>query len=240
MGIFNTFFYEPLYNLLVLFLGVIPLHDVGAAIILVTCVVKGILLPLNISATRSQYALKKVEKEIQDIREKHKNNPQEAGTKMMEIYKREKINPLSSLFAVLLQIPVFIALYLVFSKGIHAQTEMLYSFVTFPETLHTNAFGILDVTQKNFIVALLTGITAYLLARRQTATMTTSTGSKTPSFQESFQHSLKIQMLYVFPVLILSTAMFFPAAVGVYWITSNILGIFQDIYIKKKYVTNVQ
>ena len=236
---FHTIFYEPIYNLLVFFLEIVPLHDIGASIILVTVVVKVILLPLNISAVRSQHALKKVEVEIKKVRELHKGDPQTSGAKMMEIYKREKINPLSSIFTIILQIPVFIALYLVFSKGITLDTNSIYSFVSFPENLHTKAFGILDVTNKNIIVGLLTGITAYLLARRQAADMVTPTEKNKksePSFQESFQQSLKVQILYVFPVVILFTASFLPSAIGVYWITSNLLGIAQDYYIKKKYI----
>lgn len=234
---FHTIFYEPVYNLLVFFLNITPLHDVGTSIILVTCVVKGILFPLNTSAVRSQHALKKVEKEIKKVRDLHKNDPQTTGTKMMEIYRREKINPLASIFAMIIQIPIFIALYLVFSKGITSDVESLYSFITFPETLHTLAFGILDVTQKSIIVGVITGISAYILAKRQAASMTVEvTKGKEPSFQESFQQSLKIQIVYVFPVIILATASFLPSAIGVYWITSNILGIAQDYYIKKRYI----
>jgi len=186
---------------------------------------------------RSQHALKKVDKEIKKIREAHKKDPQVAGVKMMEIYKREKINPISSIFAILLQIPIFIALYLVFSKGITADADSLYSYVTFPETLHTYAFGILDVTQKSIIVGILTGITAYLLARRQAKDMVIEESKKgEPTFQESFQKSLKVQIVYVFPVLTLFAAAFLPSAIGVYWITSNVLGIFQDYYIRKKHL----
>jgi membrane protein insertase Oxa1/YidC/SpoIIIJ len=59
---------------------------------------------------------------------------------------------------------------------------------------------------------------------------------KEPSFQESFQESLRVQILYVFPVIILFTASFLPAALGLYWTTSNILGIAQDYYIKSKHL----
>lgn len=238
---FHTIFYEPIYNLLVFFLNVIPLHDVGASIVLVTCVVKGILFPLNVSAVRGQHALKKVEGEIKKVRELHKNDPQTSGTKMMEIYKREKINPLTSIITMALQIPVFIALYLVFSKGIHVDTNSLYSFISFPENLQTEAFGILDVTKKNILVGILTGISAFILAKRQASNLDIKEDKHKkgePSFQESFQQSLKIQILYVFPVIILFTASVLPSAIGVYWITSNILGVAQDFYIKKKYINN--
>jgi YidC/Oxa1 family membrane protein insertase len=236
---FHTIFYEPIYNLLVLCLNVVPLHDVGAAIIIVTAIVKGILLPLNISAVRSQHALKKVDAEIKKVRELHKNDPQTSGTKMMEIYKREKINPLSSIFTMLIQIPIILALYFVFRDGLSEDVNSLYSFIKFPETLHTLAFGILDVTKKNILIGIITGVSAYLLARRQAESMVVDTQKnkkKEPSFQESFQESLRVQILYVFPVIILFTASFLPAALGLYWTTSNILGIAQDYYIKSKHL----
>ena len=232
---FHTLLYEPVYNLLVFFLSVVPQHDIGIYIILVTVLVKAILFPLNISATRSQYALKRIDKEIKEIKEQYKNKPQEAGAKTLELYKREKISPFSSLFTIILQIPVFIALYLVFSKGIHNDVASLYSFVMFPDNLHTNAFGFLDVTKKNIAVGIITGMSAYLLARRQSSSFTApSADKKEPSFQESFQSTLRIQLLYIFPVIILVTSSIVPAAIGVYWITSNILGIFQDWYIKRE------
>lgn len=232
---FHTLFYEPIYNLLVFALTIIPLHDVGFAIILVTCFVKGILLPLNLSATRSQYALRAVEGEMKAIKEQTKNNPQEASKKMMEIYKREGINPFSSLFVVIIQIPIFLALYFVFSKGLKMDSDSLYSFLSFPEKLHTLAFGILDVTSKNIFIAVTTALTAYFLARRQTTTMVSQKHPKDESFQDHLMKSMKVQLLYVLPVIIGVSAAVLPAAIGLYWTTSNILGIFQDAYIKKKY-----
>lgn len=235
---FHTLFYEPIYNLLVFALTIVPLHDVGAAIILVTIVVKSALLPLNLSATRSQYAIKKVEGEINTIREKNKDNPQEMSKKMMEIYRREKINPFASIFTVVVQIPIFFALYFVFSKGLFADTESLYTFLQFPEKLHTLAFGVLDVTSKSIFIAIATGVTAYFLAHRQTSTMVSKKQPHEESFQDHFMKSMKVQMLYVLPVIIGASAAVLPAALGLYWTTSNILSIFQDMYIKKKYKFN--
>lgn len=229
---FHTIFYEPVYNLLVIFLQVVPLHDIGISIILTTLVVKTILLPLNISATRSQHAIKKIEGELKEVKEKHKNNPQESGRKMMEIYKRENINPLSSLFAIILQIPIFFALYFVFAKGVSFDAESIYSFVKFPDSLHIEAFGILDVTQKSLVVAILTGISSYVLARRQTASMMPNKMAGEESFQDHFMKSMRIQMLYVLPVIIGVSSYVLPSALGLYWITSNVLSYLQDVYIK--------
>lgn len=232
---FHTIFYEPVYNLLVFALTIVPLHDVGAAIILVTLIVRGALLPLNLSATRSQYALKKVEGEISSIREKHKQNPQEMSKKMMEVYRREHINPFSSIFVLLIQIPIFFALYFVFSKGMKPDDNSLYAFLSFPEKLHTLAFGILDVTGKSITIAVITGLTAYILAKRQTSSMIIKKQTHEETFQDHFMKSMKIQLLYVLPIIISFSAAVLPAALGLYWTTSNIISIIQDFYIKKKY-----
>ncbi len=231
---FHTIFYEPIYNLLVLVLTFVPLHDIGTAIVIVTLIVKLLLLPLNLSALRSQYLMKRLEGEMNEVKEKHKASPQEASKQMMEIYKREKINPFASLFTVLIQIPIFFALYFVFSKGLFADPNSLYSFVHFPELVHTKAFGLFDVTDKNIVVAVLAGISSYVLARRQTVSMVSKKASHEETFQDQFMKSMRVQLLYVLPVIIAFSAAVLPAALGLYWFTSNIVGYLQDVYMKRK------
>ena len=231
---FHTLFYEPVYNLLVVVLNIVPLHDIGAAIVIVTCIVKGILLPLNLSALRSQYLIKRLDPQMKEIKELQKTNPQESSRKMVELYKKEKINPFSSIFAVIIQIPIFFALYFVFAKGLSADPTSLYSFVVFPEKLHTEAFGLFDVTQKNIVIALLTAISSYFLARRQTSDMVVKKETSEESFQDHFMKSMKIQLLYVLPMMIGVTSAVLPSALGLYWTISNVIGYVQDIYMKKK------
>ena len=231
---FHTLFYEPMYNLVVFLLQVIPLHDVGFAIIAVTCIVKGILFPLNMTALRSQYIMKGLEKEMNDIKEKYKDSPQDISKKMMELYKREKVNPFASLLVVIIQIPILIALYFVISKGLHADPASLYSFIVFPETLHSMAFGVLDVTKRSLVIAVLAGLSSYLLARRQTSSMTSTKAAHEETFQDHFMKSMKVQLLYVLPLIIATSAYVLPSALGLYWVTSNLIGVFQDYYTKKK------
>jgi YidC/Oxa1 family membrane protein insertase len=231
---FHTFFYEPIYNLLVLVLTYTPLHDIGTAIVVVTIIVKLLLLPLNLSALRSQYIVKRLEGEMNELKEQHKASPQEASRKMMEVYKREKVNPFASLFTILIQIPVFFALYFVFSKGLVNDPNSLYSFVHFPETLHTLAFGLFDVTEKNIFIALLAGLSSYILARRQTASMTSNKEAKDETFQDQFMKSMKVQMLYILPLIVGFSAAVLPSALGLYWFVSNMIGYLQDVYMKRK------
>lgn len=231
---FHTFFYEPIYNLLGFVLTHTPFHDVGVGIIVVTFLVKLVLLPLNLSALRSQYLMKRIEGEMAAIKEEHKKEPHEASKKMMEIYKREKINPFSSLFAIIIQIPIIFALYLVFSKGLSVDVDSLYSFVTFPTDLHTLAFGLFDVTEKSVFIATLAGVSSYFLARRQTAMMVSKKEGKEETFQDQFMKSMRIQLLYVLPIVVAFSSAILPSALGFYWFISNSIAYVQDVYMKRK------
>ncbi|MEN9881173.1 MAG: hypothetical protein RLZZ308_356 [Candidatus Parcubacteria bacterium] len=231
---FHTFFYEPLYNLLAVVLTYVPLHDIGLAIVIVTLIVKVILLPLNMSSLRTQYGMKRIDGEMKKIRELQKKDPQTAGRQMIELYKREQINPFASLFVVILQIPIFFALYFVFSKGFIADASSLYSFVSFPETLHTLAFGLFDVTEKNIVIALLAGISSYVLARRQTEGMVEKKESHEEGFQDHLMKSMKLQLLYVIPVIVAFSGAVLPSALALYWLVSNVVSYGQDIYMKNK------
>ena len=135
----------------------------------------------------------------------------------------------------IIQIPIFFALYFVFSKGLFNDPKSIYSFVTFPATLHHVAFGIFDVTQKNVFVALFAGVSSYFLARRQTQTMTsTKKDSHEESFKDQFMKSMKIQMLYVLPIIITFSASILPSALALYWFVSNTASYGLDVYMKRK------
>jgi YidC/Oxa1 family membrane protein insertase len=232
---FHTLFYDPIYNLLVLVLTYVPLHDIGAAILIVTLIVKLILLPLNLSALRSQYIMKKIEGEMNALKEEQKTSPQEASRKMMELYKREKVNPFASLLVMVIQIPIIYALYRVFSKGLYSDAASLYSFIHFPANLHTLAFGLFDVTHKNIYIAVLAGLSSYMLARRQTQAMVVKKKEgEDESFQDQFMKSMKLQLLYVLPVIITFSAAVLPSALGYYWFINSTITYLQDIYMKKK------
>ena len=228
---FSTLFYNPLYNLLVLFLQVTPHADVGISIVLLTILVKIILYPLNKSSAVTQHKMKKVEKEIKDVKKKH-TDQKDVALKTMEIYKRESIKPFASIIPVFLQIPIFIALYLIFSKGIVNSPEHLYSFMHFPEMVSTLAFGIFDVSKKYILVGFLTGASYFFLAKIQTKAMSShSKDEDKDTFAFQFNDMMKKQITYVFPLLTGITAAVFPSAIGVYWITSNLIGIAQSYFI---------
>lgn len=251
---FQTFFYQPVYNLLVFFLNLFPNHDVGLAIILTTLFIKLCLLPLNLKAQKTQYVMKEMEGELKDLKEKYSKDTKTYTEKIMALYKQKEISPLSSVLLLLIQIPIFFALFFVFDSSIILEKNSIYSFIKFPENVNHLAFGFLDLSKAYISIGLITGISMFIYAKKQSETMkrisevfkkkhqnikNKSNIDKLAlggpeSFAETFAKNMHIQMVYVFPVMSGFAAAYFPAALGIYWSTSNILSIFQDIYIKKK------
>lgn len=228
---FDFLFYKPLYNSLVIFLHTTPSGDVGVAIILLTLLVKVILFPLNKNSAISQHKMKKVDKEVKGLKTKIKDQA-ELAKQTMEVYRRENIKPFASIFALLIQIPIFFALYMIFSKGMGNDPSELYSFVSYPEKVNTLAFGILDVSKKHILLGVLTGLSYFFLAKVQVKTMKTNHDDK-ESFSYQFNDMLKKQMVYVFPIITGLTAAALPSAIAVYWITSNLLTVVQTKLIEK-------
>ncbi len=238
---FNTFFLAPVYNIVVFFLNLFPSHDIGVAIILTTILIKLLLLKLNLSSQKSSYLIKDAQEELSTIKKKYGDNKQKIAEETMKIYKEKKIKPFSSFLILLIQIPVFFALFYVFRDGgVILREDLIYSFNTFPETVKNLAFGFMNLSQKYIWVGILTGITTFILSKRQSLGLTNNKkeekqrDSKTQDFQEVFAKTMQMQMKYFLPVISGVSAAVLPSAIGVYWTVNNILSIFQDIYIKKK------
>lgn len=237
---FNNFFLEPVYNIVVFFTKLSPGYDIGIAIILTTILIKLILLKPNLNSQRSSYLMREAQIEIEKIKEKNKNDKAKIAEETMKFYKEKKIKPFSSILILIIQIPIFFALYYVFRDGVTLRPELLYSFNTFPENVKHLAFGFLDLAQKNIWIGVITGLSMFILSKRQASTFKKMTDSskksetKGESFQAAFAKTVQMQMTYFLPILLGASAAFLPAALGVYWTTNNILSIFQDVYIKRK------
>lgn len=233
-GIFNTFVYVPLYNILIALLAYIPWIDVGIAIIILTILVKLVLFPLSMKATKHQMLLRELEVPMKEIREKYKDDKQEQGRRMLELYKEAGTNPFTGTFLIFVQFPIIIGLYFVFMRGglpdVH--TDLLYSWVRVPTDVHTMFLGIVDMKSKSMVFAALAGVTQFFQAHFTLPKP--GPRSDTPNFQEDFARSMQMNVRYVFPVMMASFAYALSAAVALYWITSNIFAIGQELYVRRQ------
>ena len=231
-NIWDTVLYGPLLNALAFLVSIIPNGDVGIAVIVLTVFVKTALYPLSQRSIESQIKMSLLAPELKKIKESGANKEEQAK-KTFELYKHHKTNPFSGCLLVLIQIPIIFALYFVFLKGVNLEGTLLYPFVHAPEHVNMLFLGILDISKKNIIVlAILAGISQYFQASLMPKP---AVSGKTPSsFQENFTKSMQTQMKYIFPFIITFIAYSVSGAVALYWITSNIFAIGQQMYANKK------
>jgi len=237
--LFNTILFEPLYNALVFLIDIIPGADVGIAVIILTVIVKLILFPLSKSAVRTQIKMKALQKPMDDLKTKHKDNREEQAREMMKLYKDNKINPFSSIILIFIQIPVIFALYWVFLRGglPVINTEIIYSFIKIPEMVNMQFLGIFDVgATKNIFLAFLAAITQFFQARYSFPKQDPKPkdANAKPSFKDDMMKGMSIQIKYVLPVVIFFIAYSLISAAAIYWTISNLFAIGQEVYIRNK------
>ncbi|MEK7471204.1 MAG: YidC/Oxa1 family membrane protein insertase [Patescibacteria group bacterium] len=231
-NIWNTILYQPLLNALAFLVSIVPGGDVGVAVIILTILVKIILFPLSQKSIESQVEMNILNPEINKIKASGASKEEQAK-QTFELYKKHNTNPFSGCLLVLIQIPVIFALYYVFFKGLNFESGLLYSFVNIPEKINMIFLGVLDITQKSWLLAVLAGVSQYLQAYYMPQP-SISTSSNKGSFQESFTKSMSTQMKYVFPFVIAFIAYSISGAVALYWITSNLFMVVQQIYVKRE------
>ena len=231
---FTKIFYEPIYNALVFLIDIIPGGDIGLAIILLTLIIKFILLPLHRKAIVSQIRLKQIEPKINEIKAKY-TDKQEQAAKTFELYKQEKISPLSGCLPVLIQLPIIFALYRVFLNGFDfSSTEHLYSFITSPESINLNFLGLFDLSVKSLFLAVLAGITQYF--QISYATKRNPEVKNDGSMQANISNMMGKQMKYFMPVFVAVISYQISGAIALYWSVNNIFTTIQEILINKKMV----
>lgn len=230
---FHSFLYEPLYNGLVFFIDIVPYADVGIAVILLTLIVKLVLFPLSIKMVKTQMAVRELEPDLKKIKEKHKNNSQEQAQATMALYKKRGVNPFSGILLLFVQIPIILALYWVFFKGglPAINVDALYSFVPVPSEVNMHFLGLIDMSMKSVILAGAAGLSQYYQMKLSLPPM--KTRGTDPSFKDDLVRSFQMQMRYVLPVIVTVISYVISAAVALYWLTSNLFQIGQEMYVRR-------
>jgi len=231
-ALFYTLFHQPLYNALVWFVDIIPGGYVSISIIVLTIAVKLLFFPLQTKFVHTQLKMRKVQGQMKEIQKKYKDDREAQGKAMLELYKKENVNPLSGFLLLIVQLPILIALLQVFRHDIPFHLEGLYSFVSLPEIASFMFFSI-DLTGKSILLALLVAISQYIQIRISMPSDTPIPGEK-GTFQADFAKSMQVNMKYTMPVIIGFISYGFPAALSLYWITNNVFTIFHEVVVKKR------
>ena len=225
IALYNTILLKPIFNALIALYNVTG--DVGIAIVLLTIVVRLIILPITLKSLQSQKTLQALQPKLNALKDKHKGDKQGLAKATMELYKEEKVNPASSCLPLLVQLPIFIALYQALVQGLkNGGMEMLYGFVSKPEAVNVLAFGFLDLAKASIPIAILAGLSQFWQAKMLSTQMPPKKieGSK----DEAMLGMMNKQMLYVMPVMTVVIGWSLPGGLILYWLVTNLLTIAQQ------------
>jgi YidC/Oxa1 family membrane protein insertase len=230
MSLFDTIFYQPLFNILIIFYQYIPGHDFGIAIILLTVLIRLILYPLSIRAIRSQKSLQDIQPKIKEIQKKYKEDKEKQIQFTLDLYKQSKINPFSSLLPLLIQLPILFALYRVFWKGLNvAEMVNVYDFIPKPESINPVFLGSISLDRPSIVLAILCGLSQFFQLKMMTPKIIK--GDEIDRFSAILQK----QTLYILPVIIVLMLIKIPSAIGLYLLTATIFSIIQQYITLKTY-----
>ena len=197
----------------------------GVAIILLTVLVKAAMFPLAYKSYVSMGRMKKLQPQTEKIREKHKEDPQAMQRAMMDLYKKEKVNPAAGCLPILLQIPVFFALYKVLFVTLEMRHAPFFGWIKDlsapdPTSIFTG-FGLFDWSLPTFLLIgiwpIIMGITMWMQMQLN------------PAPPDPIQKKIFAWMPVFFTLLLGS----FPAGLVIYWTANNVLTIVQQATIMK-------
>ena len=195
---------SPLYWLLTTIHGF--LGNWGLAIIGITMTVKAALFHLNAKAFRSMAKMRKFGPVIASLKEKHGDDKQKMSKEMMELYKKEKINPLGGCLPIVAQMPIFIALYWVLMESVELRhASFLY-------------LNDLSVQDPYFILPILMGASMFIQQ----------------SLNPAPPDPMQAKIMKMLPIIFTFFFLWFPAGLTLYWVVNNILSIAQQYVINKK------
>ncbi|MBR3709071.1 MAG: YidC/Oxa1 family insertase periplasmic-domain containing protein, partial [Lentisphaeria bacterium] len=180
----------------------------GIAIILLTLLVRALLWPLVQKSNNSMRKMQKVQPKMKELREKYKDDPQELNMRMMELYRTEGVNPLGGCLPMLLQIPIFFAMYSVFDSAV--------------ELRHVSFLWAKDLAQPDGIGPEIFGLQLHPLILMMTALMILQQ-KMTPSQMEPMQQKIMMAM----PIVMLVMLYNLPSGLTLYWTVSQAVSIIQ-------------
>lgn len=223
---FNQILYRPIFNALIVVYQYASLRDMGIAIIILTIVVRFLLWPLFRETARYQKLAPKLQSEIKQIQQRHKDNREEQTKALMQLYKDHEINPFTPFLALIIQIPLLIALYGSLSDIFSYKTSinLLYSFVPHPATLNTISLGIIDLSKPNIVIIIIAAILQYYMGK---LALPEHEKGVAPGQAEKVSQG----MVWFGPIITLIILIGLPSALGVYWGAFAAFSIIQQLIV---------
>jgi YidC/Oxa1 family membrane protein insertase len=228
LNIFNTLLVYPIFNLLAVIYAYVL--DFGLAVIVLTIIVRGLLWPIFTRQLHSQKALQELQPELKKIKEKAAGDRTLEGKLTMELYKEREINPFASFLPLLLQLPIFFALFIVLRDIVkpgelaHIAYEpvkhlpAIAAIIHHTTTFHPTFLGFINLTKPSALLAALAAAGQFIQTKQITP-------KRTPG---DSQAQIMASMTYLFPGLTFFIGLSLPGALPLYWGTASVMAIIQQ------------
>lgn len=190
----------------------------GWSIILLTLLIKVVLFPTSIKQMQSMEKMKRIQPKLKEIQDKYKDKPEEFQRRTMEIYNKEKVNPLGGCLPMLIQLPLLWAMFTLLQDPKSEIAGLIKE-----SKFHVFGFSVALGATHNYVIAIISGITTFIQSK-----MTTPATGDAAGQQNVF--------LYVMPVLFGYFTWMYSVAIGLYWVASNIIGIVQQYLIYEYFI----
>lgn len=267
---FTTIIVQPIFNLLVLIYALIPGHNFGLAIILFTILVRILMWPLVKKQLHHAKAIRELQPELKKIKAAAKGNRQKESMLTMELYKERQINPFASLGIVLVQVPIFIALYIGLKKVIdHPQQIMDFSYPflhhlgwmqTLASDIHrfdNTLFGVIDLERKAvgpiywpaLIIVIASAVAQFYQSKQLMPKTEDARGLRQilkdastgkSADQQEVNAAVGRSTMYIIPAFVFIIAAQLPVALPLYWLTSSAFAVWQQSVILREDVQEAE
>jgi len=235
---FSMFLYDPIFNAFIALYNAVG--DVGIVILVITVLIKLALYPLTSSSIKAQKAITELQPKLEDLKKKYKDDQQTLAQETMKLYRDNKVNPMGSCLPMLVQLPIFIALYYVLRDAFSEAPnfDILYSFVSNPETINPITLGLFNLGEVSIVLAVLAAASQYWQAKmfsskraKKVAQVADTAGEG--GKDESMAVFMNEKMLLIMPVITLIIGMQFPGGLTLYWFLSTLLTALQQLVVFK-------
>lgn len=241
LWLYNEALFRPILNLLIWLYDVLPGNDLGLAIIALTVIVKLVLYPFTVQQIKQQRALQALQPKIKEIQTRLKDDKEAQAKELMELYRKDKVNPASSCLPLLIQLPIFIALYQALRMGLESQSlSQLYSFVPNPGTVHATFFGLVNLAAPNYVLAGLAAAVQFwqswmMMKKPSATTPPPEEVKKEPGAKdEDMSAMINKQMMYMMPIMTLIIGFQLPGGLTLYWFIMSLLTVGQQYLLMRK------
>ena len=226
--IWNLIILNPMINVLIMLSNYLA-GSFGLTIIVLTIIIRGCMYPLTLKQLRASKAMQSIQSQVAEIRTKYAKDKQKAAQEQMKLYKESGMNPLGCLLPMLIQMPIWIALYQAIIRVLAAAPE---DFLSLSQHLYSswpavfslvpleNRFLWLDLAISDMFLAILVGGTMWVQQKMMTA-----------STADPKQQAQSQMMLWMMPMMFAFLTLTFPSGLALYWVISNVISIVMQYFV---------